>query len=395
MSTPFPLSSFQQLETPFYYYDCDLLRATLLSLREALSGNPRFHVHYAIKANANPRILHMIAQAGLGADCVSGGEVTAAIAAGFPAEKVVFAGVGKSDREIICALRAGIACFNVESVPELEVINALAGEMNTTANVALRINPNVDAHTSKKITTGLDENKFGIAMDDMISTIRRAEGLPNLHFVGLHFHIGSQIEDLSCFDALSERINELQDEIEAAHFNVDSINVGGGLGIDYREPELHPIPRFREYIDRFRSQLRLRPHQHLHFELGRSIVGQCGTLISRVLFVKKGHTKSFLILDAGFTDLIRPAMYGARHAITNIDAEIDADRPMIKSKYDVVGPICESSDVFATDQMLSMSLRGDLIAIHSAGAYGEVMASTYNCRRLPSAFFSDDLRHQP
>lgn len=390
MKSRLPLSAFQELTTPFYYYDCDLLRATLQKLRQAFSISQRFHIHYAIKANANPRILHTIAQAGLGADCVSGGEILAALEAGFPASKIVFAGVGKSDNEIICALRAGIACFNVESVPELEIINALAGEMNTTANVALRINPNVDAHTYKKITTGLDENKFGIAMEDMIPTIKRSQNLPHIHFLGLHFHIGSQIEDLSCFDALSERINELQDEIEAAGLHVDSINVGGGLGIDYRDPSGHLIPQFHEYIDRFRNHLRIRPYQHLHFELGRSIVGQCGYLVSRVLFMKQGHSKRFLILDAGFTDLIRPAMYGSRHAITNLSAEVESDRPM--SKYDVVGPICESSDIFATEQSLPSSKRGDLIVLHSAGAYGEVMASTYNCRHLPPSYFSDDIQ---
>lgn len=391
MTLPFPIDAFQNFETPFYYYDCDVLRSTLTAIRKSVASDSNYHVHYAVKANANPTLLRIIAAAGLGADCVSGGEVQAALDAGFPADKIVFAGVGKSDREILLALKNHIACFNVESVPELEVISQLAVETGVEANVSLRINPNVDAHTHKKITTGLDENKFGIAMEDMIPTIQRAAELPAVHFRGLHFHIGSQIEQLDCFAELAHRINSLQNELEAAGIKVDSINVGGGLGIDYRAPLEHPIPAFHDYFSQFRAHLRLRPHQSLHFELGRSVVGQCGHLISRILYVKQGHAKQFLILDAGFTDLIRPAMYGSRHAITNLTAlSAHEDRP--SATYDVVGPICESSDVFATDWPLPTGKRGDLMALHSAGAYGEVMASTYNCRRLPQAYFSDELK---
>lgn len=382
-SVKFPLERFQQLDTPFYYYDTALLGDTLQALRNAVGDASAFHVHYAVKANANPRILRLIAEAGLGADCVSGGEVAAALAAGFPASKIVFAGVGKSDREILLGLDNGIACFNVESIPELEVINQLALARGKRAKVAFRINPDVDAHTHEKITTGLNENKFGISMNDMVEAIRMAEALSAIDFVGLHFHIGSQILQLDVYAALCERINELQDRLEMLGLPVGHINVGGGLGIDYEQPDAHPIPDFESYFDIFRRHLRLRPGQELHFELGRSVVAQCGSLIARALYVKKGHTKQFLIVDAGFTELIRPALYGAVHVMQNPSASACAPSEI----YDVVGPICESSDVFGKDVQLPRSQRGDFIAFRSAGAYGEVMASCYNCRQLPRSYF--------
>lgn len=384
MSNTFSLSSFASLRTPFYHYDLPLLRRTLDAIRAAVADHNNFQVHYAVKANANPVILQTIARQGFGADCVSGGEIEAALYAGFPAEKIVFAGVGKADWEIELALRAGIACFNVESLPELEVINDMALAMGRVANVAFRVNPNVDAHTHAKITTGLNENKFGIAMDDLLPAIRRTAEMKGVRYVGMHFHIGSQILELDVFDHLSERINELQARLEADGIHTSSINVGGGLGIDYADPDAHPIPAFADYFRRFATHLRLRPGQQLHFELGRSVVAQCGTLVARTLYVKHGHTKDFLIVDAGFTELIRPAMYGSSHAIQNLSAAPGS----ISSVYDVVGPICESSDVFGKDVTLATAGRGDLIAFRSAGAYGEVMASTYNCRRLPQAHFT-------
>lgn len=384
MSNTFPLSSFASLRTPFYHYDLPLLRRTLDAIRAAVADHNNFQVHYAVKANANPVILQTIARQGFGADCVSGGEIEAALYAGFPAEKIVFAGVGKADWEIELALRAGIACFNVESLPELEVINDMALAMGRVANVAFRVNPNVDAHTHAKITTGLNENKFGIAMDDLLPAIRRTAEMKGVRYVGMHFHIGSQILELDVFDHLSERINELQARLEADGIHTSSINVGGGLGIDYADPDAHPIPAFADYFRRFATHLRLRPGQQLHFELGRSVVAQCGTLVARTLYVKHGHTKDFLIVDAGFTELIRPAMYGSSHAIQNLSAAPGT----ASSVYDVVGPICESSDVFGKDVTLATAGRGDLIAFRSAGAYGEVMASTYNCRRLPQAHFT-------
>lgn len=382
--TIFPTQRFAELETPFYYYDMDVLGETLQTIKELIVPHPNYHVHYAIKANANPRIMQTIAQAGLGADCVSGGEVEAAHNAGFAGKDIVFAGVGKSDREIINALNIGIHNFNVESIAELEVINELAHNLGKKAKVCFRINPNVDAHTHAKITTGLNENKFGIAMEDMIPAIREAQKMDSVEYIGLHFHIGSQILDLSVYVTLCERINQLQDELEANGIQTKNINVGGGLGIDYDMPDTHPIPNFEEYFKIFTDNLKLRDGQQLHFELGRSIVAQCGSLIARTLYIKQGHTKRFVIVDAGFTELVRPAMYGAHHHTENLSVT-DKTRT---TKYDVVGPICESSDVFSTDELLPVTKRGDLIAFRSAGAYGEVMASTYNCRPLPKSYFS-------
>ncbi|SEE00860.1 diaminopimelate decarboxylase [Prevotella sp. lc2012] len=381
----FPVEKMQSIETPFYYYDTEVLRQTLRAINEEANKHKGFVVHYAIKANANPKILRFIREAGLGADCVSGGEIVASIKSGFPSNKIVFAGVGKSDWEINIGLDNNIFCFNVESIPELEVINSLAAAKGKIAPVAFRLNPNVGAHTHANITTGLAENKFGIAMRDMETVIAEAEKLSNVKFVGLHFHIGSQILDMGDFEALCNRINELQDQLENHHIHVEHINVGGGLGVDYAHPNRVPIPDFKAYFDTYAKKLKLRSWQTLHFELGRAVVAQCGSLITRTLYVKEGAVKKFAIVDAGFTDLIRPALYQAYHKIENISSE----EPM--SSYDVVGPICESTDVFAKQIDLNQTKRGDLLAIRSAGAYGEIMASQYNCRRLPIGYTSDEL----
>ena len=385
MKGVFPLGKFKETDTPFYYYDTDLLRATLRMINSEAGKHEGFLVHYAVKANANPKILNIICQAGLGADCVSGGEIQAAVNAGFPPAKIVFAGVGKNDKEINLALDKNIFCFNVESVPELDVINELAAKKGKVARVAFRINPNVGAHTHANITTGLAENKFGIAMEDMEEIIDRAATLENVSFVGLHFHIGSQILDMGDFVALCNRINDLQNQLEAHHIVVRNINVGGGLGIDYTHPNKIPIPDFKAYFDTYAKFLKLRKGQKLHFELGRSVVGQCGSLISRVLYVKQGTVKRFAIIDAGMTDLIRPALYQAYHKIENISSE----GPL--HTYDVVGPVCESSDVFAKAVDLNECRRGDIVAIRSAGAYGEIMASQYNCRQLPKGYIAEDM----
>ena len=385
MKGQFPIEKFQSLRTPFYYYDMDLLRATLASINQEAGKHEGFIVHYAVKANANMQVLRCIKQAGLGVDCVSGGEIEAALKAGFPADKIVYAGVGKSDWEIILGLKSGIHCFNVESIPELEVINELAAQHDTIAQVAFRINPDVGAHTHANITTGLAENKFGIAMRDMESVIELAQSMKNIRFIGLHFHIGSQILDMADFQALCNRINDLQNQLEAHRIVVKSINVGGGLGIDYQHPNRVPIPDFKAYFDTYATKLKLRPGQELHFELGRAVVAQMGTLIARTLYIKEGAKKKFCIVDAGMTDLIRPALYQAYHKIENISSE----EPM--EAYDVVGPICESSDVFAKQIDLNKTKRGDFIAIRSAGAYGEIMASQYNCRQLPKGYTSDEL----
>ena len=381
----FPVDKLQSIQTPFYYYDTELLRQTLQAIVSEARKHDGFVVHYAVKANANPKILRIIREAGLGADCVSGGEIEASIKAGFANSKIVYAGVGKSDWEINLGLEHDIFCFNVESIPELEVINELAAAKGKVARVAFRLNPNVGAHTHANITTGLAENKFGIAMRDMVSVIRETERLPNVKCVGLHFHIGSQILDTGDFEALCNRVNELQDELERHRIRVEHINVGGGLGIDYAHPNRVSIPDFKSYFDTYAKKLKLRNGQTLHFELGRAVVAQCGSLITRTLYIKEGATKKFAIVDAGFTDLIRPALYQAYHKIENITSEEPSEA------YDVVGPICESTDVFAKQIDLNRTKRGDLLAIRSAGAYGEIMASQYNCRKLPLGYMSDEL----
>lgn len=385
MKGHFPTDKFQQIETPFYYYDTELLRKTLQTINEEASLHNNFIVHYAVKANANPKILNEICQSGLGADCVSGGEIQASLNAGFTTSKIVFAGVGKSDWEINLGLDKDIFCFNVESKAELEVINELAEKKDKIAKVCLRINPNVGAHTHANITTGLAENKFGIALNDMEDMINEVLSLSHTKFIGLHFHIGSQILDMSDFVALCNRINDIQDKLEKHHIEIENINVGGGLGIDYVHPNSIPIPDFKAYFETYAHHLQLRPNQKLHFELGRSVVAQCGSLITRTLYIKQGTHKQFAIVDAGMTDLIRPALYQAYHKIENISSEESEET------YDVVGPICESSDVFAKAIDLNKSHRGDLIAIRSAGAYGEIMASQYNCRKLPKGYITEDL----
>ncbi len=381
MKGTFPVNKFRELETPFYYYDVNVLRETLSCINKEAGKYNNFCVHYAVKANANHKILTIIRENGLGADCVSGGEIRAAVKAGFPTNKIVYAGVGKTDWEINLGLDYDIFCFNVESVPELEIINELAAAKGKVARVAFRINPNVGAHTHANITTGLAENKFGISMEDMDKVIDMAETLPHVKFVGLHFHIGSQIVDMGDFVALCNRVNELQEKLYARQIIVEHINVGGGLGIDYSHPNRQPIPNFAEYFSTYHKHLKLRPQQTLHFELGRAVVGQCGSLISKVIYVKQGTNKQFAILDAGMTDLIRPALYQAYHKIENITSE----EPM--ETYDVVGPICESSDVFGKAIDLNKVHRGDLFALRSAGAYGEIMASAYNCRTLPQSIY--------
>ena len=363
-------------ETPYYLYDISVLDATLTALSRSVAHDPNFHVHYALKANANPGILEHIRRAGLGVDAVSGWEIERALECGFAPDSIVFAGVGKTDEEIDYALDSGIGCFNVESIPELEVIAATAASKGLTANVAIRVNPDVDAHTHHYITTGLSENKFGIDLRSLDAVVVKALAMPSVELVGLHFHIGSQITDMEPFRQLCAKINQIQDEFNHKGVSFRNINVGGGLGIDYRNPSA--LPLFEEYFAAFRRNLVLRPGQQVHFELGRSIVGQCGSLVTKVLYVKEGVEKNFVIVDAGMTDLIRPALYQAYHKIENM-----TNGDGVARRYDVVGPICESSDVFAENILLPETRRGDLLKIRSAGAYGEVMASRYNLRQLP------------
>jgi diaminopimelate decarboxylase len=372
----------RKIETPFYYYDLDILRSTLDVVKKE-SENSGYKVHYAVKANSNPKILKIISSYGFGADCVSYNEIDAALSAGFKPSEIVFAGVGKTDKDINSALKAGIFCFNCESIPEMEVINGLASNLNKTAGIALRINPYIEAHTHKYITTGIEESKFGINTWELDDVIKKLENFNNINLLGIHFHIGSQITRMSVFKSLCTRINELQEWFSSHNINLPILNVGGGLGIDYENPDKNPA--FPEYFSLIHEFIDLRPGQELHIEPGRSIIGQCGSLISRVLFIKNGSNTLFAILDAGMTDLIRPALYQAHHKIENLTSSGNIYR------YDVVGPVCESSDTFAKYIELPETSRGDLIAIRSAGAYGEVMAMRYNLRDLPKAVFSDDL----
>lgn len=382
----FSVDKFEALETPFYYYDVNLLKETLSTVSAEAAKYEGFHVHYAIKANFNPRLLRVVAESGIGADCVSGGEVLAAIAAGIPASKVVFAGVGKTDKEISASLDAGIFCFNVESLPEIDAIEALAAERGVVAQIAIRVNPNVAAHTHANITTGLAENKFGVNYEQLTEVIDYVESKGHLKLIGLHFHIGSQILDMNDFVALCEKVNELQRMLkETRGLVLPNINVGGGLGVRYDAPEEYPVPDFANYFETYAKYLHRYEGQQVHFELGRSIVAQCGSLITRVTYVKKGTRKQFAIVDAGMNDLLRPALYGAHHKIENLSSSA------AEETYDVVGPVCESSDVFDKDIKLPETRRGDFLALRTAGAYGEAMAFGYNCRALPRAVFSDEL----
>ena len=376
---------FANIRTPFYYYDTNLLRQTLDAINAETKKHDNYFVHYAVKANANLKVLEIINEAGLGIDCVSGGEIEQVLKAGFPANKIVFAGVGKSDWEIELGIDKDIFCFNVESIPELEVINDIACGKGKIANVCFRINPNVGAHTHANITTGLAENKFGIDMQDMEKVIHLAQEMKNVRFKGLHFHIGSQILEMDDFIALAHRINELQDKLEGQGIQLEIINVGGGLGVDYENPQEKPIPNFKDYFEVYEKYLKVRSGQTVHFELGRAIVAQCGALITKVNYVKENAIKKFAIVDAGFPDLIRPALYDAHHRIVNLTS----NEP--EETYDVVGPICESSDVFEKDIRLPKTHRGDMLALLSAGAYGEIMASSYNCRKLPEGYTDKDL----
>lgn len=379
------LSRFQSVETPFYYYDLQLLEQTL-SVCKAAADKYDFHVHYAMKANFNDEVLKRIQKTGFGADCVSGNEVKKAIEVGFSSDRIVFAGVGKSDREIIEALEQNIFCFNVESIQELEVINQLAEKAGKTTNVAIRINPNVDAYTHHNITTGLEENKFGVNQWDLPACAEMLKSCPNLNLVGIHFHIGSQITNLNVFKSLCIKVNEIKAWFEERGFILSILNVGGGLGVDYYKPDENPIADFEDYFKIFSEFLERKSGQEIHFELGRALVAHSGSLISRVLYVKNGIKKHFLVLDAGMTELMRPALYQAYHKMENLSRQLTENDEVMK--YDIVGPICESTDCFGKEVEMPQSFRGDFIAIRTAGAYGEVMASRYNLREQVASVYS-------
>lgn len=373
----------ESVQTPCYYYDVNLLRKTLEAMQQLTDRHENWHVHYAMKANADPVILEVMRAAGLGIDAVSGGEIRQALEAGFKPQSIVYAGVGKTDDEIRLALEKRIACLNVESVEELEVIEQVAAELNVKAPVALRINPNIDAHTHKFITTGLEENKFGINLSLLDSTVDRVIKSERLQLRGLHFHIGSQITVARPFEILSMTINKVVAGLEKRGIRIEMVDVGGGLGVDYYEPDLNPVPDFRTYFGAFSKYLKLPEHVHVHFELGRALVAQCGALVCRVLYIKQGLSKRFAIIDGGFTELIRPALYGAHHRIENISADNNDFET-----YDVVGPVCESTDVFDENVILPHTERGHLLVVRSAGAYGEVMSMHYNGRSLKPTIYN-------
>ncbi|WP_421919798.1 diaminopimelate decarboxylase [Marinifilum sp.] len=378
------IEQFKNISTPFYFYDMELLKDTL-ELIQSEASKYGYHIHYAVKANANPKIMRLIQSYGFGADCVSGNEIKRSLETGYSADKIVYAGVGKSDKEILTALETGIFCFNCESIPEIELINELAEQLNKKARIAIRINPNVNANTHHYITTGIEENKFGINRWEFDSVIETLDNSNHIELIGLHFHIGSQITDLSVFKGLCLRINEIQEWFNERKIFTDHINVGGGFGVDYNHPDKNPIPNFASFFSIFDEFLNLKPNQELHFELGRSVVAQCGSLISRVLYVKNGINTKFAILDAGMTELLRPALYQAYHKIENISSNEKSDT------YDVVGPICESSDCFGKAVSLPATKRNDLLAIRSTGAYGEAMASKYNLRDIAESVFSNEI----
>lgn len=382
------INKFQSVKTPFYYYDVNVLKQTLDAVKKE-SDKYNFIVHYALKANANNELLSIIKSYNIGADCVSGNEVKKAVECQFDSKQIVFAGVGKSDEEINYALDQNIFCFNCESLQEIEIINELAVAKNKTASIALRINPNVNANTHKYITTGLEENKFGINLWELEAVVNKIATCSNIKLIGLHFHIGSQITDLSAFKSLCLKVNEIQSWFVSHKIHIENINVGGGLGVDYHNPDENLIADFTAYFKLFNDFLELRPNQKVHFELGRAIIAQCGSLISRVLYIKNGVNTNFAILDAGMTELMRPALYQAYDKIENISAF--NNKTISHLKYDVVGPICESSDCFGKAVNLPETKRGDLIALRTAGAYGEVMSSAYNLRDRVKAVYSNKL----
>ena len=374
---------FINLSTPFYYYDLEILEKNLLNLKNSLK--PYNKVHFSVKSNTNPRILSVIKNFNLGIDAVSANEIKHCINLGFTPRDIVFAGVGKSDEEIEYGIINNISYFNVESLQELEVIDSISKKFSKKTTVSIRINPNIKSETHKKIQTGSSDDKFGIDLND-ISHIPKLRKLENINITGLHFHIGSQIINLKPFHDLCKISNEILNYLRENDIKIKNINVGGGLGIDYEYPENNLLSNFKEFINLFNNGIRLDKNQSIHFELGRSIVGQCGFLISKILYSKKSYDKNFLILDSGMNNLIRPALYNSKHKISNLTSK-NSDH----LNYDVAGPICESSDTFAKDYRLVKSIRGDLIAIHSCGAYAESMSSNYNLRDNINSYYSDTI----
>lgn len=374
------------MNTPYYLYDLHLLGQTIESANSAALEH-NYKIHYAIKANNNPLIAKLIGGYGLGADCVSGNEVDFALQQGFKRENIVFAGVGKTDNEIQFALQNDIGYFNCESIEELEVVAHIAESMNRTARVAIRVNPGVGAGAHKYITTGLSDNKFGIHLSYLKHALDLVYQSPSLHFAGLHFHIGSQITSFEPFIDLCKSVNQIWKDFEIDKYGGRILNLGGGLGIDYENPDKNSIPPFSDYFNTISENLDIPSDIDIHFELGRSLVAQCGSLVTTVLFTKQGLSKKFIITDAGMTELMRPALYSAKHRVENISSDMEHET------YDIAGPICESSDFLAQNISLPATKRGDILIIRSCGAYAESMNLNYNMRGRAGHIFIESTSH--
>jgi len=378
------LNKFQSINTPFYYYDINILKANLEALKNSINNKNK--VHFALKSNFNNKILDIINSYGFGIDAVSGNEIKKAIEVGFKSEDIVFAGVGKKDSEIQFSIDNNISYLNSESFQEIEIINKISSKSNKITPISIRINPNIKTQTHKHIQTGYRNNKFGIDINDLNEVIDYSNKFKNIEIVGFHFHLGSQINNNSPFLKLCSIVNEVNDVFKVKSINIKYINVGGGLAIDYSNPIDNSISDFKNFISLFNKNIFLNDKQIIHFELGRSIVGQCGFLISKVLFIKKSYEKNYVIIDAGMNDLIRPALYNTYHKVINITSKSPE-----KINYDVVGPVCESSDTFAYDYPLPITNRDDFIVICSAGAYGQSMSSNYNLRNKLKSYYSDTI----
>lgn len=375
------LKTINDVNTPYYYYDTKVLVDTLNALNKA-SVSKNYHVHYAMKANSNIPILNLIKEHNIGIDCVSGNELILALKEGFEASKIAFAGVGKTDDEINLAIEHDILSINCESIQEIQVINELAQLQNKVANISIRINPDLDAGTHPNITTGTQLNKFGISVETLDLAIDICKDLRHVNLNGIHFHIGSQIRSEMPYVQLCKKVNTIVKSLLSKGVNLDVVNLGGGLGINYNDPDSEMIPNFENFFSIFSDNLSLPKNISVHFELGRSIVGQCGSLITKTLFTKGNDLKQFVIVDAGMTELMRPALYNSFHKIQNLSSTKPA------KMYEVVGPICETTDTFDKQVLLPETVRGDFLVIRSVGAYGEVMASNYNLRVKPLAYYS-------
>ncbi len=376
----------ERFGTPLYVYSRAALETAYAAYADACAGR-RAAIHVAVKANSNLAVLNVFARAGAGFDIVSAGELARALKAGASAHRIVFSGVGKTADEMRVALHAGVKCFNVESISELDRLNAIAGQLGLRAPVSLRVNPDVDAKTHPYISTGLKSNKFGVAFEEARETYRSAARMPHLEVIGIDCHIGSQITQISPYLDALDKVLELVEQIESDGAKIHHVDVGGGLGIRYDDEEPPEIGAFVRAILEHIAE-RGHGHREVLFEPGRSLVGNAGVLLTRVEYLKPGEAKNFAIVDAGMNDLARPAMYQAFHAI-----EAVTPREGTAQVYDIVGPVCESGDWLGRDRSLVLEA-GDVLAVRSAGAYGFVMSSNYNTRpRAAEVMVDGDQAH--